>query len=255
MRHVRARAPSVTGGAALVLAAALTLILGCRAEEQPPTVSPSPGGDTYAAMRRRMVSTQIRKRGVEDARVLEAMAAVPRHEFVPEEQRPHAYDDRPLPIGHEQTISQPYIVALMTQMIELREGDRVLEIGTGSGYQAAVLAEITPHVYTIEIIPELAERAEETLRRLGYDEVNVKCGDGYLGWPDHAPFDAIIVTCAPDAVPEALKEQLAEGGRMVIPVGPQWTSQTLYVFTKERGKLDREATIPVRFVPMVHGSR
>jgi len=199
-----------------------------------------------------MVHRQIRARGVEDERVLAAMEAVPRAEFVPTEQRPHAYEDRPLPIGEDQTISQPYIVALMTELLEVREGDRVLEIGTGSGYQAAVLAELTPHVYTIEIIPTLAERAEETLRRLGYDSVEVKAGDGYLGWPEHAPFDGIIVTCAPEEVPEALKEQLREGGRMVIPVGPQWTHQTLYLLTKKGESLEQKDVIPVRFVPMVH---
>jgi protein-L-isoaspartate(D-aspartate) O-methyltransferase len=199
-----------------------------------------------------MVRRQIRARGVKDKRVLAAMEKVPRHEFVPADQRPHAYEDRPLPIGERQTISQPYIVALMTELLELEEGDKVLEIGTGSGYQAAVLAELTPHVYTIEIIPSLAERAEETLRRLGYETVQVKAGDGYLGWPEHAPFDGIIVTCAPEEVPEALAEQLGEGGRMVIPVGPQWTHQTLYVLRKSRGRLRQKEVIPVRFVPMVH---
>jgi protein-L-isoaspartate(D-aspartate) O-methyltransferase len=198
-----------------------------------------------------MVDRQIRARGVKDERVLAAMEAVPRAEFVPAAQRPYAYDDRPLPIGEDQTISQPYIVALMTELLEVKEGDRVLEIGTGSGYQAAVLAELTPHVYTIEIIPTLAERAEETLRRLGYDSVEVKAGDGYLGWPDRAPFDGIIVTCAPEEVPEPLKEQLREGGRMVIPVGPQWTHQTLYVLTKNGDTLEQKEIIPVRFVPMV----
>jgi protein-L-isoaspartate(D-aspartate) O-methyltransferase len=199
-----------------------------------------------------MVQRQIRSRGVKDERVLAAMETVPRHEFVPAEQRPHAYEDRPLPIGEKQTISQPYIVALMTELLEIEEGDKVLEIGTGSGYQAAILAELTPHVYTIEIIESLAERAEETLRRLGYDAVRVKTGDGYLGWPEHAPFDGIIVTCAPEEVPEALAEQLGEGGRMVIPVGPQWTHQTLYVLRKSGGRLRQKEVIPVRFVPMVH---
>jgi protein-L-isoaspartate(D-aspartate) O-methyltransferase len=199
-----------------------------------------------------MVARQIRARGVRDKRVLAAMGRVPREEFVPDDQRPHAYEDRPLPIGEKQTISQPYIVALMTELLELEEGDRVLEIGTGSGYQAAILAELTPNVYTIEIVEVLAERAEQTLRRLGYDSVKVLAGDGYQGWPEHAPFDAIIVTCAPESVPKALKEQLREGGRMVIPVGPQYTGQTLYVLRKRRGELKRDAVIPVRFVPMVH---
>ena len=218
-------------------------LAGCRAEPAQP-VPDSP--------RKMMVQRQIRARGVKDKRVLAAMEKVPRHEFVPTEQRPHAYEDRPLPIGEGQTISQPYIVALMTELLEVGDGEKVLEIGTGSGYQAAILAELTPHVYTIEIIPSLAQRAEETLRRLGYDSVEVKTGDGYLGWPEHAPFDAIIVTCAPAEVPEALKQQLKEGGRMVIPVGPQWTHQTLYLLRKSKGRLQQKGVIPVRFVPMVH---
>ena len=233
----------------MVLAAAG--LCGCRAAPQP---SPDDAVRQPPDVRLRqiMVHRQIRGRGVEDERVLAAMEAVPRAEFVPTEQRPHAYEDRPLPIGEDQTISQPYIVALMTELLEVREGDRVLEIGTGSGYQAAVLAELTPHVYTIEIIPTLAERAEETLRRLGYDSVEVKAGDGYLGWPEHAPFDGIIVTCAPQEVPQPLKDQLKEGGRMVIPVGPQWTHQTLYLLTKKGESLQQKDVIPVRFVPMVH---
>jgi protein-L-isoaspartate(D-aspartate) O-methyltransferase len=202
-----------------------------------------------------MVRTQIRARGVKDRRVLAAMGKVPREEFVPADQRPHAYEDRPLPIGEEQTISQPYIVALMTELLEVKQGDKVLEIGTGSGYQAAILAELTHRVYTIEIIPPLAQRAGKTLRRLGYDTVKVKTGNGYLGWPEQAPFDGIVVTCAPEKVPEPLKEQLAEGGRMVIPVGPQWTSQTLYVLRKKNGKLEQQDVIPVRFVPMVQQRR
>lgn len=224
-------------------------LAGCRGEPagQAPPAQPVPDSP-----REMMVERQIRARGVKDKRVLAAMRKVPRDEFVPADQRPHAYEDRPLPIGEKQTISQPYIVALMTELLEVKEGDKVLEIGTGSGYQAAILAELTPHVYTIEIIPSLAQRAEETLRRLGYESVEVKTGDGYLGWPEHAPFDAIIVTCAPEHVPEALKQQLKEGGRMVIPVGPQWTSQTLYLLRKSKGRLQRKGVIPVRFVPMVH---
>jgi protein-L-isoaspartate(D-aspartate) O-methyltransferase len=207
--------------------------------------------DPYAEARERMLALDIRGRGIRDERVLEAMRRVPRQAFVPSEYADKAYADHPLPIGAGQTISQPYIVALMTELLEVKEGDRVLEIGTGSGYQAAILAELTPHVYTIEIIRTLAERAEKTLRRLGYDTVKVKTGDGYLGWPEHAPFDGIIVTCAPDEVPQPLRDQLAEGGRMVIPVGPQWTSQTLYLLRKKNGKLAQTAVIPVRFVPMV----
>ncbi len=228
-------------------------MVGCRMQERP--ASKAPAGQRppseLDAQRERMVRMQIVARGVRDERVLAAMRKVPREEFVPEEQRAHAFEDRPLPIGEGQTISQPYIVALMTELLELKEGEKVLEIGTGSGYQAAVLAELTPHVYSIEILPKLAERARETLARLGYDGVKVKTGDGYLGWPEYAPFDGIIVTCAPESVPEPLEEQLAEGGRMVIPVGPQWTHQTLYVMRKKGGKLKREEGIPVRFVPMV----
>jgi protein-L-isoaspartate(D-aspartate) O-methyltransferase len=239
------RAASATLWPALCLC-----LLGCRQEPVP-----EPGQQaqtTFEAQRMAMVQQQIRARGVADKRVLSAMARVPRHEFVPAGQRLYAYEDRPLPIGEGQTISQPYIVALMTELLELEAGDRVLEIGTGSGYQAAILAELTPHVYTIEILPKLAQRAEQTLRRLGYGQVKVKAGDGYLGWPEHAPFNAIIVTCAPERVPEPLREQLKEGGRMVIPVGPQWTSQTLYLLRRQGGDLEQKAVIPVRFVPMVH---
>ncbi len=220
---------------------------GCRAEEGAEPL------DTFAEQRRQMVAQQIARHGVRDERVLAAMRKVPREEFVPADQRPYAFENRPLSIGEGQTISQPYIVALMTELLELREGDKVLEIGTGSGYQAAILAELTANVYTIEIVESLAERAAETLERLGYADVKVKAGDGYKGWPEHAPFDAIIVTCAPESVPEPLKEQLKEGGRMVIPVGPQWTGQTLYVLTKKRGKLRERDVIPVTFVPMVRG--
>jgi protein-L-isoaspartate(D-aspartate) O-methyltransferase len=198
------------------------------------------------------LAKHIRAQGVTDERVLAAMGEVPRHEFVPDDQRPYAYEDHPLPIGEGQTVSQPSLVALMTELLELDAGDKVLEIGTGSGYQAAILAELTPHVYTIEILETLGRRAEETLSRLGYDTVNVMIGDGYLGWPEHAPFDAIIVTCAPEEVPGPLEEQLAEGGRMVIPVGPQsWSGQTLYLLQKQHGRLRQEGVIPVRFVPMV----
>ncbi len=242
--------PQLWGVFAWLLTACL---VGCRAED---TATRAPAGPPTRladeALRQMMVQRQIRARGVKDKRVLAAMEKVPRHEFVPAEQRLQAYEDRPLPIGEGQTISQPYIVALMTELLEVEEGDKVLEIGTGSGYQAAILAELTPHVYTIEIIASLAERAEETLRRLGYETVQVKAGDGYLGWPEHAPFDGIIVTCAPEEVPEALAEQLKEGGRMVIPVGPQWTNQTLYVLRKSGGRLRQKEVIPVRFVPMVH---
>jgi len=200
-----------------------------------------------------MVTDQLRSRGIKDREVLAAMSHVPREEFIPADQRPFAYEDRPLPIGQGQTISQPYIVALMTERLGIKKGDEVLEIGTGSGYQAAILAELTPHVYTIEILPELANGARATLKRLGYHTVEVKTGDGYQGWAEYAPFDAIIVTCAPEDVPKPLAEQLKEGGRMVVPVGPESGPQTLYLFRKQRGKLQSTAVIPVAFVPMVHG--
>ncbi len=256
--------PALLCAALVVCLVGIAWLCGCRGDRsgsvaEPPAVTvPEPpavteGQDPFAGPRRAMVSRQIRARGVEDERVLAAMGRVPREEFVPEDRRSHAYEDRALPIGEDQTISQPYIVAVMTELLELKEGDKVLEIGTGSGYQAAILAELTPHVYTIEILRTLAERAQATLTRLGYDSVKAKTGDGYLGWPEYAPFDAIIVTCAPESVPKPLQEQLKEGGRMVIPVGPQWTGQTLYLLRKRRGKLKQTAVIPVRFVPMVHG--
>lgn len=206
-------------------------------------------GDFYVELRRRMVEEQIVARGIRDPRVISAMLKVPRHEFVPPEYRHMAYEDRPLPIGFGQTISQPYMVALMTEALQLRPSDKVLEVGTGSGYQAAVLAEICKEVYTIEIIPELAERAKGTLERLGYKNVHVRCGDGFLGWPEEAPFDAIIVTCAPPYVPPPLIQQLAEGGRLVIPVGAQ-PVQTLVRLRKVGGKILREAITECLFVPM-----
>jgi protein-L-isoaspartate(D-aspartate) O-methyltransferase len=203
----------------------------------------------FAAQRDRMVKEQIAMRGVTEERVLAAMRKVPRDEFVPEEFRTASYDDQPLPIGYDQTISQPFIVAFMTERLRPRPGDHVLEIGTGSGYQAAILAELVTEVYSIEIIEPLAETAEATLQRLGYKNVHVKAGDGYKGWPEHAPFDCIIVTCAPDHVPKPLVEQLREGGRMVIPVGPLG-NQDLYLLEKEKGELRQRAVSPVRFVPM-----
>jgi protein-L-isoaspartate(D-aspartate) O-methyltransferase len=195
-----------------------------------------------------MVSEQIVERGVSDPRVLAAMRKVPRHLFVPPDFLHVAYTDGPLPIGHEQTISQPYIVALMTELLELEGGERVLEIGTGSGYQAAVLAEIAGEVYTIEIVEALAATARERLSLLGYDSVRVMFGDGYRGWPEHAPFDAVIVTAAPDHIPEPLIEQLAAGGRLVIPVGDLY-QELLQVTKTDRGVVERRV-IPVRFVPM-----
>jgi protein-L-isoaspartate(D-aspartate) O-methyltransferase len=197
-----------------------------------------------------MVDNQIAGRGVEDRSVLEAMRAVPRHEFVPDRHLDQAYEDHPLPIGHGQTISQPYIVALMTEILQVEAGDRVMEVGSGSGYQAAVLAELDTEVYTVEIIPELAAQAEERLDRLGYDNVHVLNADGYFGWEEHAPYDAIIVTAAPDHLPAPLTEQLKEGGRMVIPIGPIGAVQTLWLFEKQNGELVSTNLGAVRFVPL-----
>jgi protein-L-isoaspartate(D-aspartate) O-methyltransferase len=207
--------------------------------------------DSFGSARRSMVAEQLAGPGrhITNKLVLAAMDKVPRHEFVPKSWRASAYDDRPLPIGHGQTISQPYIVAFMTEKLEPKPTDRVLEIGTGSGYQAAVLAELTAEVYSIEIIPELANRAGGTLRTLGYTNVHVRASDGYQGWPEAAPFDAIIVTCAPEKVPQPLIDQLKDGGRMVIPVGPQG-NQEIVLLWKHDGKLERRAILPVRFVPM-----
>ena len=204
----------------------------------------------FAAQRERMVEQQLKPRGIKDDRVLAAMARVPREEFVPANERGDAYEDGPLPIGFDQTISQPYIVAFMTEQLRLKSSDRLLEIGTGSGYQAAVLAELVADVYTIEIVEPLAKTAEATLQRLGYKNVYLRVGDGYQGWPEEAPFDAIIVTCAPDKVPEPLVEQLKDDGRMVIPVGERFAQQ-LYLLEKKNGQLKESATLPVRFVPMV----
>jgi protein-L-isoaspartate(D-aspartate) O-methyltransferase len=187
---------------------------------------------------------------VSDPRTLRAMSTVPREKFVPKELRNRAYDDRPLPIGYGQTISQPFMVASMTERVQPKPNHRVLEIGTGSGYQAAVLAELVAEVYTIEIIRPLAQRAEALLRELGYKNVHVKAGDGYKGWPEHAPFDAIIVTAAPDHVPKPLVEQLKEGGRMVIPVG-KTGAQSLYVLEKRGGQVKQTNVSAVKFVPFL----
>jgi protein-L-isoaspartate(D-aspartate) O-methyltransferase len=205
--------------------------------------------DADAARRARMVESQIVARGVRDPRVLDAMRKVPRHLFVEPSQREQAYEDHPLPIGSNQTISQPYIVALMTELLELPPKARVLEIGTGSGYQSAVLAEMGAEVWSIEIVPELARAASDALERTGYERVQVRAGDGYRGWPEHAPFDGIVVTAAPERIPEPLLDQLAPGGRMVIPVGGFF--QELKVFRKEAdGSITEKDIIPVRFVPM-----
>lgn len=207
--------------------------------------------DSYIERRMEMVELLKGSRyGIKDERVLQAMAATPRHEFVREGERSQAYEDSPLPIGFGQTISQPFIVAFMTEALELKSTDRVLEVGTGSGYQAAVLSGLVAEVCSIEIVEALAKRAAETLTRLGYENVKTKFGDGYKGWPAKAPFDAVIVTCAPDQVPQELVDQLKEGGRMVIPVGKAGAVQELYVMEKKGGRIKSKAVMPVRFVPM-----
>jgi len=245
----------------VALLIALLLSAGCNRREpaqQAPAADTSPGGgapaeatragETYAARREAMVREQIEARGVRAPAVLAAMRAVPRHELVPASERDRAYEDHPLPIGHRQTISQPYIVALMTELAGIERGDRVLEVGTGSGYQAAVLAAMGAEVYSIEIVEPLARRAAADLERLGY-RVEVRAGDGYRGWPEHAPFAAVIVTAAPPRIPQPLVDQLAPGGRMVIPVGDNY--QELRVLTRdEKGAVQDEKVIDVSFVPM-----
>ena len=203
----------------------------------------------WEAMREQMVNAQIRARDVRNPAVLQAMMRVPRHRFVPDAMRPYAYEDRPLPIGNGQTISQPYIVAYMTEVLQLEPAHKVLEIGTGSGYQAAVLAEIAKQVYSIEIVPELADRARRALAETGYRNVDVRTGDGYLGWPDHAPFDRIIATAAPPDIPKRLVDQLAVGGIMVMPVGTGY--QEIVIISKTAQGVTQKRTIEVRFVPMV----
>lgn len=225
----------------VVIAAAALNTVVCGGAQAPAT------GDRTAD-RERMVETQLRPRGIRDERVLRAMARVPRHLFVPAQVRRDAYADHPLPIGHGQTISQPYIVAFMTEALALDEGHRVLEIGTGSGYQAAILGELVKEVYTIEILEPLARSAGATLETLEYDNVHVRAGNGYAGWPDKAPFDRIIVTAAPEAVPPALVEQLEVGGIMAIPVGDVF--QELRILRRTPDGLETLKTLPVRFVPM-----
>jgi len=218
--------------------------------------TPAGEEDHFAAGRRRMVKEQLSSSGygITNARVLAAMGKVPRHEFVPVELWYRAYNDGPLPIGYDQTISQPYIVAFMTEKLEPKPTDRVLEIGTGSGYQAAVFAQLVAEVYTIEIIEPLAQRAGADLKRLGYANIHVRAGDGCQGWPEAAPFDAIIVTCAPEQVPQPLVEQLKDGGRMIIPVGPLG-NQELVLLGKQGEQLEKHAVLPVRFVPMTGGAQ
>lgn len=206
------------------------------------------GADAEFAERRRSLVEELRFQGIESKAVLDAMLKVPRHRFVPPAYQNLAYQNRPLPIGHDQTISQPFIVAYMTEAAEVKPGEKVLEIGTGSGYQAAILSQLAREVYSVEIIPPLAESARALLRELGYENVRVKAGNGYEGWAEHAPFDAIVVTAAPDQVPQALVDQLAVNGKMVIPVGT--SDQEMMVITKTSSGVVRKRTIPVRFVPM-----
>ncbi len=222
-----------------------------QAPERPPGWPPQHKGDLFGKNREWMVTKQLVPRGISDESVLRAMRTVPRHSFVPVALRGHAYEDRPLPIGHDQTISQPFIVASMTEELRLKEGMKVLEIGTGSGYQAAVLAQITPHVFTIEIKEPLAIAARDRLRELGYRTVQVRHADGYYGWKEEAPFDAIMVTAAAPHVPPPLVEQLKQGGRLILPVGPPLGTQDLRLVAKdEKGKVRSRSLYDVRFVPL-----
>jgi len=229
--------------AVAALAAVLFAVVAMEAEGQSRS-----GSDPWAGARRAMVEQQIRERGVRQPAVLEAMETVPRHLFIPPEHRDQAYSDAPLPIGRGQTISQPYIVALMTELLDLDKGDKVLEIGTGSGYHAAVLSRVAGEVYTIEILDDLARQAKSTLGQLGYGNVHVRNGDGYKGWPEAAPFDAIILTAAPQKIPQPLLDQLKMGGRMVVPVGS--FVQDLQLITKTPHGFEKRTVAPVRFVPM-----
>ncbi len=250
--------PLATRAAFAILCAAISpgvIGAGCSAKPAPHAGSaaePASGASDaqHDRARQRMVRDQIEARGVRDARVLDAMRRVPRHLFIPDEVRPAAYEDHPLPIGHDQTISQPFIVGWMTEALQVTPRSRVLEIGTGSGYQAAVLSQIVAEVYTIEIVAPLAESARRTFEALGYTNVHAKHGDGYVGWPEHAPFDAIIVTAAPEQVPQPLIDQLRVGGRLVVPVGGRGVQQ-MTVITKGPNGVTRDERMPVRFVPLV----
>jgi protein-L-isoaspartate(D-aspartate) O-methyltransferase len=233
-----------TRTSAAIFAAWLTAIAGCDRA----MAGRQPAATDATAARTRMVDEQLAARDIRNPRVLDAMKRVPRHEFVPEPLRDRAYIDSPLPIGHDQTISQPYIVAYMTEGLELEPSHRVLEIGTGSGYQAAVLGELAKEVYTIEIVEPLADRARATLKQLGYTNVHVRTGNGYLGWPEQAPFDRVMVTAAPDQIPSPLIDQLKVGGLMAIPVGVG--DQELRILRRTEKGLETLRTLPVRFVPM-----
>ncbi len=260
-RGADTRCPGRIGGRGVALATAalmgLAIAGACLAEgtgpqqrstDQAGAASGAEADRVHAERRRQMVARTIEARGITTPAVLRAMREVKRHLFVPEALHDHAYADRPLPIGENQTISQPYIVALMTDLADIAPGAKVLEIGTGSGYQAAVLAEMKAEVHTIEILPALAERAKEALTRAGYTSIRFRTGDGYAGWPEEAPFDAIVVTAAPGHVPQPLIDQLAVGGHLVIPVGEAW--QELLRITRTTDGVTREAILPVRFVPM-----
>lgn len=229
----------------VVTASFLLSLFSCKEERM---IKDKSQEDIYSRRREKMIAEQIESRGVHDKLVLDAMKKVPRHLFVPQGYMDLAYTDGPLPIGENQTISQPYIVAVMTELLGLKGGEKVLEIGTGSGYQAAILADIVKEVYSIEIIPSLAESARERLEKMGYANVVVRCGDGYIGWEEHAPFDGIIVTAAPDHIPQPLIDQLKVNGKLVIPVGDFF--QELMLITKTKDGITKQTTIPVRFVPM-----
>lgn len=230
---------------------ALVCLAGFGCGARPGTDAALGGEPDPVAARKRMVTEQLTAPGrdIKDPRVLAAMGTVPRHEFVPDEQRRYAYADTPLPIGHGQTISQPFIVAFMTEKLAPKPTDRVLEIGTGSGYQAAILSGLVAEIYTIEIIETLALNAERVLQRLKYKNIKVRAGDGYQGWPEAAPYDAVIVTCAPERIPQPLIDQLKDRGRMIIPVGPSF-DQKLYLLEKRGQRIEQQAVLPVRFVPM-----
>ena len=216
------------------------------------SISCTQNDPNFDHLRKLMIKNQLQSRGIRDDAVLEVMRSVERHNFVPENYRDRAYSDGPLPIGHGQTISQPYIVAFMTEQLQVSSQHKVLEIGTGSGYQAAILGELAKHVFTIEIIPELAEGAKNILNHLSYKNITVRAGDGYKGWPEEAPFERIMVTAAPTEVPQTLVDQLAPGGRMILPVGAQFLVQYLWVIEKDdQGTVRKEKILPVRFVPMV----